>query len=128
MADPDEILRYLDEHGVVDKDRDAGAKRAQKAASKGRHRVPRQTLDLHGLNSQTAALRVRGAIERCRDHGIAELLIIHGHGLHSNPNEGPVLKDTVLNLLDRELRSQIRSYSPALPKDGGAGATLVKIR
>ena len=57
-----------------------------------------------------------------------ELLVVHGYGLHSDPNEGPVLKKLVRDMLDRELRPKYRTYRTASIRDGGEGATLVAVR
>jgi len=87
----------------------------------------RFTLDLHGERTEGALRRLRGAIERCRRDGISELLVIHGQGHHSHPMEGPVVKNAVRKALASEFHYLIRDYMPASPRDGGGGATLIKI-
>jgi DNA-nicking Smr family endonuclease len=125
-----DILAYLDRYGVFDKDRVVRASPKRNLPKKpielekGR-RGPRLRLDLHGLKSEEAERRVRAAVYRCKDDGVKELIIIHGRGHHSNLAEGPVLKSVVAMMLDNELSSVIRSHRPALPKDGGEGATVV---
>jgi DNA-nicking Smr family endonuclease len=57
-----------------------------------------------------------------------ELLVIHGYGKHSNPNEGPVLKKLVRDLLDNDYRPKYRSYRTANSNDGGDGATLIAVK
>ena len=124
----DEILAHIEQYGVQHKD---AAPENDKRTTLGRVRRSRRhrmTLDLHGLHSDEATVRLRGALHRCRENGSTELLVIHGYGLHSDPNGGPVLKKLVVDLLEGTLRSLYRSYRPAAMRDGGDGATLVLIR
>jgi DNA-nicking Smr family endonuclease len=126
----DEILSFLDKYGVVNKDRHQPHKKNTKSKNtavfhKG---IPREKLDLHGLISSEASMRLRITVDRCRERGIKELLVIHGKGYHSNANEGPVLKKIVQQMLENELCLNIRDYKTALPRDGGEGATMVYLR
>jgi DNA-nicking Smr family endonuclease len=122
----DSILRFLDLHGIEDKDTAASQKKKALARELiTRHGVVRQVLDLHGMREEEAEKAVRKSVRECREKSVRELLIIHGYGLHSKPGEGPVLKNLVLTLLEHGLASQIKSFKPAPPRDGGAGATLV---
>jgi DNA-nicking Smr family endonuclease len=121
------ILRFIEEHGVHNKDarrrsrvrigshRKGGGERAA------RHRA---TLDLHGLTQDQAAHRLRMALERCRRNGVRSVLVIHGQGLHSN-TDGAVLRELVRVMLDGECRELVRSYKTAPPRLGGDGATVV---
>ncbi len=125
----EEILSHLERHGIARKDPPPPKGRAGKRNCRGRRsRLHRMTLDLHGMRSEEAAARLRDALDRCRETGTRELLVIHGYGLHSDPAEGPVLKKIVRELLDRDLRPGYRSYRTASPADGGEGATLVALR
>ena len=123
----DAILRYLDAYGVRNKDGASGvsASRCSSGISKTIKGRFRKTVDLHGLTSDEAELRLARAIEECRKKGIAELLIIHGWGQHSDPATGGVLKKMVRDNLEYRYNMAIRSWKTALPKDGGEGATLV---
>jgi DNA-nicking Smr family endonuclease len=120
----EQILRYLDEHGVVDKDKGRSGH-----AGGGQRGVKRQhkheTLDLHGLTEEQADSAVTTVVQRCRAQGVRTLLIIHGRGYHSDPLEGPVLKRLVVRLLEYPLRECIREFRPAPPDKGGEGATVV---
>jgi DNA-nicking Smr family endonuclease len=122
------ILRYLDTYGVRNKDGASGHSPASRCSSgisktvKGRLR---KTVDLHGLRSDEAELRLARAVEECRKKGVTELLIIHGWGQHSDPSTGGVLKKMVRDNLEYRYNMAIRSWKTALPKDGGEGATLV---
>lgn len=125
----DEILSFVEKYGVERKDAAVSAPDAHRHTGGGkRGAAHRMTLDLHGLHSDDAARKLRHALERCRETGMRELLVIHGYGLHSNPNDGPVLKKLVRDLLDNDFRPKYRSYHTASMHDGGEGATVVLIR
>ena len=124
-----EILSFIEKHGIAPKESDAaGGKGGKTRRKRGKRRVHRMVIDLHGLRSEAAEARLRGALDRCRSGGMRELLIIHGYGLHSDPAEGPVLKKLVRALLDNALRERYRTYRTAPVRDGGEGATLVTLR
>lgn len=122
----EDILAYLQEHGVSDKDLSAPSQRKAKSnIRKGKGGIPRMTLDLHGKNSEQASRVLRAAMETCREHGIKELLVIHGRGHHSSKDEGPVLKTLVRSMLNNELKLRVKDFRTALPREGGEGATLL---
>jgi len=126
-----EIMAYIEKYGVIDKDASTKKSTYKKAAGqqkRQRNRQYRMVIDLHGMTSENAAMEVRISLERCRQRGIMEVLIIHGRGLHSVDNDGPILKKLVRDMLDHEFSSVVRDYRPAPPKDGGAGATIVYLR
>ncbi len=121
----EQILRFLDTHGVVNKDRGrttSGTKRLT-----GRN-APPFTIDLHGYTQDRAAHLVRSTITRCRSRGIRKVLIVHGRGFHSDPHEGPVLKTMIRGMLDGELAAVVIDWKPGRPKEGGDGATVVRLR
>ncbi len=121
------MFSYLKTHGVVDKDGSvAESKRRIKKGSRKR-RKPRKTVNLHGLTSLEASVRIRIALEECRNKGIHEMLIIHGKGIHSDLETGPVLKTMVKNMLTVELCMEVRSFYSAAQNDGGDGATVVNL-
>ena len=119
---PEEILRYLDTYGVVDKD--AASPARHRPRSKPRRRYDTE-IDLHGLTAERAERILRTTLNRCRRTGAKTVLVVHGRGLHSEPGEGPVLKQLVLKLLENQCASLIRDHRPAPPRDGGPGATIV---
>jgi DNA-nicking Smr family endonuclease len=122
----EDILSYLKKYGVRDKDQQVPRiKPAKLNLRKGKGGIPRMTLDLHGKTTEEAARTIRAMVETCWEHGVKELLVIHGKGHHSNMNEGPVLKTMVHAMLENELRLQIKEFRTALSRDGGEGATLV---
>ncbi|MBN1577218.1 MAG: Smr/MutS family protein [Chitinispirillaceae bacterium] len=128
MRNADEILAHIEKFGVDRKDAESGDTRQPASRGGRRNRPHRLVLDLHGLRSDDAARQLRFALDRCRETGMRELLVIHGYGLHSDPAEGPVLKKLVRDLLEHDLRPKCRSYRTATIRDGGEGATLVAVR
>lgn len=125
QADRDEILLYIDQHGVFNKDAHNREKKVQGRKICRKHSI-RVVLDLHGMKCEDASRKVKSFIARSRERGVREILIIHGKGNHSiTQGEQPVLKKMVRDMLERELHHSIRDFRTALPKDGGEGATLV---
>ena len=123
----DEILRYIDKHGIVDKDAMLrGHHSRKKRRSSGKR--SRKQIDLHGKTAREAERALAFALERCMESGTKELLVIHGVGWHSDPNQGPVLKTLVKRLLETEFREKIRSYRPAALSNGGPGCTIVRLK
>jgi DNA-nicking Smr family endonuclease len=128
--DPREIIfRHLARYGVRDKDAVAAASAKGTKPLRGKIQNGRRVLDLHGLTVDAAIATLRDEIDRCASHGVAELLVIHGYGLHSKPGEGGALKTSVKQYLE-ELSDagKIRSYVSAIPREGGEGATVVRVR
>lgn len=126
----EDIISFLDKFGTQNKD--AFAEKApgpaKKKIEKGKGGIPRMTLDLHGQTGEQAARRMRLIFDSCGDHGVKELLVIHGWGHHSSVQEGPVLKKLVHDMLDFELNLRVKDYRGASPREGGDGATLVFLR
>ena len=122
----EDILAYLQEHGVRDKDAVLPRKKPiQTTIKKGKGGIPRMTLDLHHKTVEEASRSLRAMIDTCKQHGVRELLVIHGRGHHSSMNEGPVLKTLVRTMAENELRLQIRDFRTAASIDGGDGATIL---
>jgi len=131
-SNADLILQHLDRYGIRDKDAMAQLQKKTRekkpsAAVESKRGVLRKRLDLHGMTIETALPALSRAIDDCREKGIGELLVIHGYGLHSQPVGEGVLKKAVLEYLEQRAVSRIRDYSPAMTRDGGPGATLVRI-
>lgn len=120
-----EILEYVAEHGIVDKDRVSGTKSRRAAQRRGKIRGKRERLDLHGRTQDEAERLVRATVEGCGQRGVGSLLVIHGVGIHSDPERGAVLKDLVHRMLQGELRSRIHHFASAPRRSGGMGATIV---
>lgn len=121
----DEILAYIEKYGVVKKDVNYNSPLHSKKQQKKKDKPYRVTIDLHGMKSEEAAAKLRYTLERCKESGKKELLVIHGYGLHSDINEGPVLKKLVRDMLENELRLKYKTYRPAKISEGGEGATLI---
>jgi DNA-nicking Smr family endonuclease len=124
------ILEYLASYGVRDKDAIAASGKSpgkKKGHLTGKKRN-RRTIDLHGKTSNIALSILRQVIDECAERGTDELLVIHGYGLHSAPGEGCVLKTMVRQYLEGNNDPRIRSFISAAPKDGGDGATMVRLR
>jgi DNA-nicking Smr family endonuclease len=129
--DDDEILRYVERHGVQDKDAGGGPGRVRSGKpgiARSRKGSFRRTIDLHGMDSISADRALKNALADCRRRGITELLVIHGRGTHSDPSEGGVLRKLVRDNLEFRYASWVRSFGPALPREGGEGATVVRLR
>jgi DNA-nicking Smr family endonuclease len=126
------ILQYVEEHGVSDKDKRASGPgrhgNKKNGIEKTRKGLLRKVIDLHGMTILDAEPALGRAMEECEKKGIKELLIIHGWGRHSNPAEGGVLKKMVLDALEYRYIGSLRGYKPALPREGGEGATLVMLK
>ena len=125
----EKILKYLDQFGVEDKDISENKRKIiERKQIEKRHGVVRRILDLHGMREEPAEKLIKNTIQECSETGVHELLIIHGYGLHSKPGEGPVLKNLVAALCEHVYANRIKSYAPAGQRDGGAGATLLRLR
>ncbi len=121
-----EILKYIKEHGIENKD--IHCPRKKKTVSKKNTRDKRKVVDLHGKTGDQAALILNNTFRSCKKTGFNSILIIHGKGYSSDPEDGPVLKRLVYTMLKGELRNYVRDFSFALPRDGGDGATLVILK
>jgi DNA-nicking Smr family endonuclease len=131
IADPRKIiLDHLARYGVRDKDAAAtlGIKKRKSTVGKTRRGGMRRTIDLHGMTVGPALAALRDVLDECVNRGIAELLVVHGYGLHSAPGEGGVLKAAVRRYLEGKNDLRIRSFTAAAPKDGGEGAAIVRLR
>jgi DNA-nicking Smr family endonuclease len=88
-------------------------------------RLTRFVLDLHGLSSNEAEVRIVAGLDLCKNKGIKEVLLIHGRGLHSGVGERPVLKNLVQTMLEGKLRGMVKRYRPGVPAEGGEGVTVL---
>ena len=79
----------------------------------------RRSIDLHGLDRESARRVVLDALDACRRDGVPKLRIVHGKGTG-------VLRDEVRYLLDGH--GAVDEYHGAKPRDGGEGAVEVRIR
>jgi len=124
-----EILRYLDTHGVVDKDVRSDPRTVRRQCRTEKSKAGRRlTVDLHRKTEAEAERILRDSVQRCRLDGIKEMLVIHGKGLHSRPGEYGTLKNMVRQMLENEFSPFIRDYHTASAGDGGEGATLAVLK
>jgi DNA-nicking Smr family endonuclease len=121
----DRILRYLDEHGVVDKDAQGRRQGSRRARGRAARSAGSRTLDLHGLTAERADIVLRQTLQRCRRDGVQSLLVIHGQGHHCTDSEGSVLRRLVRMRIEGDLSHLVRDHRKAPPARGGDGATLV---
>ena len=86
------------------------------------HWVIQEHLDLHGLNSEEAALATGSFLAECRRAGVRCVRIVHGKGLRSK-NREPVLKHRIRKLLMR--RDDVLAFVEPRAREGGGGAVVV---
>jgi len=83
------------------------------------------TLDLHGLTSAEASIRLQSFLQQSQAAGRSAVRIIHGKG-YGSVGRQPVLKTRVQQLL-REFPT-VLAFCSARQKDGGTGAVDVLLR
>ena len=93
--------------------------------------------DLHGLSIEEATKKVTEIIENCYDKGISEILLITGQGHHSNleknvyvSKDHSTLKGTIPEFIKNtsSLYSKIAKIDNALPREGGKGALVIRLK
>jgi DNA-nicking Smr family endonuclease len=88
---------------------------------------PEARLDLHGLTQDKAHRALDRFISRARSSNMRCIIIITGKGRVSEG--GGVLRNQVPQWLNAPgIRPGILAFSPAQPRDGGAGALYVLLR
>lgn len=85
---------------------------------------PQARVDLHGLRRERAREQLSHFIDTAAQQGRRTVLVIHGKG--SRSAEHAVLREMARALL-RE-HPLVLAYCPAVPADGGEGATYVCLR
>jgi DNA-nicking Smr family endonuclease len=88
---------------------------------------PQEELDLHGMTSDEALMRLKSFIEGSRRKGLKCILIIVGKGNHSEGGKS-VLRPIVETWLKGEGTTQTSKYKNAPPKLGGSGAIQVWLK
>ena len=93
--------------------------------------------DLHGLSIEEATKKVSEIIENCYDKGVSEILLITGQGHHSNleknvyvSKDHSTLKGTIPEFIKNtsSLYSKIAKIDDALPREGGKGALVIRLK
>lgn len=88
---------------------------------------PDASVDLHGLGSAAARRTLERSVLEAFERGARCLLVVHGSG--SRSTQGAVLKGGVPRWLrEPPCAPQLLAFTPARPRDGGAGATYVLLR
>lgn len=123
----DEILKFIAKHGIEDKDSKPSNNTNFKHSHKRRNQNDK-ILDLHGKRESEAEQIIRQAFINCKRDGIKKLHIIHGKGINSDPNDGPVLKNLVKALLINEFSNIVRQFYSAPKNRGGSGVTIVEFK
>ena len=97
----------------------------------------RYKFDLHGLSIEEATKKVSEIIENCYEKGILEILLITGQGHHSNleknvyvSKDHSTLKGTIPEFIKNtsSLYSKIAKIDDALPREGGKGALVIRLK
>ena len=88
---------------------------------------PQEELDLHGMTSDKALMRLKSFIEGSRRKGLKCVLIVVGKGYHSEGGKS-VLHPIVETWLKGEGKTQTSKYKNAPPKLGGSGAIQVWLK
>jgi DNA-nicking Smr family endonuclease len=88
---------------------------------------PQEELDLHGMTSDKALMRLKSFIEGSRRKGLKCVLIVVGKGNHSEGGKS-VLHPIVETWLKGEGKTQTSKYKNAPPKLGGSGAIQVWLK
>ncbi len=97
----------------------------------------RYKFDLHGLSIEEATKKVSEIIENCYDKGVSEILLITGQGHHSNleknvyvSKDHSTLKGTIPEFIKNtsSLYSKIAKIDSALPREGGKGALVIRLK
>lgn len=86
------------------------------------HWAIQETVDLHGLTGDEAALATAQFLSECKRLGLRCVRIVHGKGLRSRGKE-PVLKHRIRKLLTR--REEVLAYVEPRAVHGGGGAVVV---
>ena len=84
-------------------------------------------IDLHGLTAAEARRDLRRAVVEAHSEGARCGVVIHGRGRHSE--QGAVLREGLAEWLSAPpVGALVLCFTPALPADGGAGASYVLLR
>jgi DNA-nicking Smr family endonuclease len=85
-------------------------------------------VDLHGRSVAEARRELERFVIGARSRRLRVVLVIHGRGLNSDPG-GPVLRPAVWEWLQSPgaARAAVMAFVTARPRDGGAGATVLRL-
>jgi len=89
---------------------------------------PGGRIDLHRLDRSQARHALRKAFGTASAQGTRCMLVIHGRGRRSPLGEATLASALPGWLRTAPLDAWVRGFAPALPRDGGDGATYVWLR
>jgi DNA-nicking Smr family endonuclease len=89
---------------------------------------PGARVDLHRLDRAQARHTLRKAFGTASAQGVRCVLVIHGRGRRSPGGEATLKSALPGWLRSAPLDEWVRSFAPALPRDGGDGASYVLLR
>jgi DNA-nicking Smr family endonuclease len=89
---------------------------------------PGARVDLHRLDRVQARHALRKAFGTASAQGVRCVLVIHGRGRRSPGGEATLKSALPGWLRSAPLDEWVRSFAPALPRDGGDGASYVLLR
>jgi len=89
---------------------------------------PDGRIDLHRLDREHARHALRKAFGVAAAAGTECVLVIHGRGRRSPAGEATLKSALPSWLRSAPLDAWVRGFAPALPRDGGDGATYVLLR
>ena len=89
---------------------------------------PAQRIDLHGFDRKGAQQTLQKAFGVATASGHRCVLVIHGKGRSTATGEATLKSALPRWLRTPPLDAAVRGFAPALPRDGGEGATYVLLR
>lgn len=122
------MVVWMNRYGVVDKDKmldEAAERQKQESHTYLREMRHEAVVDLHGLTTEEAYVKLESFISMCYRDGLRKVLIIHGKGNHSKGSD-PVLGNVVRRFIEGDKRLGMSGHPER--KDGGSGATWVIIK
>ncbi|MCL2410703.1 MAG: Smr/MutS family protein [Treponema sp.] len=122
--------KWLNENTIIDKDAQAEFSDSQKHSIPGEKRrrllnqKPDDVVDIHGLTSEQAWLKLEQVFEAAKRNGYKKIRIIHGKGNHSQTNG--VLKHIVRKFIEGCGYAGESGFEKAA--NGGTGATWILLK
>ncbi|MDR1636057.1 MAG: Smr/MutS family protein [Treponema sp.] len=120
------LIRWLNTHGVYDKDAEEGDISSSPAEKRRRllTRKPDAEIDLHGLSQDEAWASLESFFAHAKSQGFLKVTVIHGKGNHSGGEA--VLKRTVRQFIESCPFAGESGHRDS--RSGGKGATWVLLK
>lgn len=122
------MVAWMNRYGVVDKDKmldEAFERSKMESHTYLREMKAEAVIDLHGLTSDEARIKLDSFVSVCQRKGLRKILIIHGKGNHSKGTD-PVLGNLVRTFIETDYRLGMSGHPDRT--QGGSGATWVIIK